>query len=71
MTSLHNIKRASERITGARASIEYDENMGAYIEVSSEKDISLDKLDSVCEETGALMKVAEPNHLGENRYLFK
>lgn len=71
MTSLTNIKRKAESITGARASIEYDEHTGAYVEVSSEKDISLEKLDSVCSETGALMKIGEPNHFGENRYLFR
>jgi hypothetical protein len=71
MTSLHKIKRVAESITGERASIQYDEYMGAYIEVASEDAIKIDTLNSVCEQTGAVMKVGEPNHFGENRYLFR
>ena len=71
MTSLHKLKRAAESITGERAVIKYNERTGAYVEVASENPIEINTLDSVCEQTDALMKVAEPNHFGEHRYLFR
>jgi hypothetical protein len=71
MKSLSKIKRESERITGESASIKYDEYTGPHIEVTSEETIPMEKLDAVCEQTGALMKVEGEGYLGEYTYLFR
>jgi hypothetical protein len=71
MKSLSKIKRASERITGESASIQYDEYSGPHIEVTSEETIPMESLDKVCEETGTLMKVEGQGRFGEYRYLFR
>lgn len=71
MTSLTQLKRKAEQISGVRASIEYDDAYGAYVEISSQDEVPLDTLDEICEETDAVMKVEGQNPFGEYEYLFR
>ena len=71
MTSLTQLKRQAEQISGVRASIEYDDAYGPHVQISADDEVPLETLDEICEETGAVMKVEGTNPFGEYEYLFR
>lgn len=71
MTSLTQLKRKAEQISGVRASIEYDDAYGPHVQISADSEVPLDTLDEICEETDSVMKVEGQNPFGEYEYLFR
>jgi len=71
MTSLTQLKRQAEQISGSRASVEYDDDYGPHVVLSSDTEVPLDTLDQISEETDSLMKVEGQNPFGEYEYLFR
>jgi len=71
MTSLSQLKREAEKISGVRASIEHNDQYGPHVELSADSEVPLETLDEICEETDSVMKVNGQNPFGEYEYLFR
>lgn len=71
MTSLNQLKRRVEQTVDGRVSIEYDDDYGSYVSLASEEQAPLDRLEQICEEADAMMKVEGQNPFGEYEYAFR
>jgi hypothetical protein len=68
---LNNIRREVENQTNESASVEYDKEIGSYVELKTTNEINIESIDKVCEKTDCLMQISDNRYNNIVTYRFK
>lgn len=68
---LRDIRREVESTTNKNASIEHITEYGTFVEVETNNEIALEKLDTVREETNCVIQIVDSEFHNSTRYRFR